>query len=76
MLLVAGASVAELMVSGVPAVATVKPNVADFVWAGEPLSFTVTAKVKLPAEVGVPAMTPVGETESPPGNWPELIDHV
>jgi hypothetical protein len=51
--------------------------VALVVWAGEPASWTVTPKEKLPLAVGFPEMIPVdGARLSPAGRLPEVIDHV
>jgi hypothetical protein len=49
---------------------------ADCVCAGDPLSFTFTANVKVPLAVGVPEITPALESDSPLGRLPDAIDHV
>jgi hypothetical protein len=67
------ASAEEVIVSGPAPVAIVIG--ADCVWAGEPLSFTVSVKLNVPLVVGVPEMTPAGEMERPPGSCPEASDH-
>ena len=43
-------------------------RLADCVWAGVPLSVTVTAKLDDELNVGVPDITPELERESPRGN--------
>ena len=48
---------------------------ADFAWTGEPLSLTVTVKVDVPPEVGVPEIVPVVESDRPACKLPEVIDH-
>lgn len=53
---------------GIVAEATVIANVADWVCAGELLSFTVRVKLEVPPAVGVPERTPAVETERPAGN--------
>ena len=46
-------------------------------WAtGDSASIAVTVKLAAPAVVGVPDMTPAGESDSPAGSAPELTDHV
>ena len=54
--------------------ATVIENALDAVC--EPLSATLTVKVKLPAVVGAPPITPAGDNESPAGKDPEARDQV
>ena len=49
---------------------------ADAVCAGDPLSFSFTANVKVPVAVGVPEITPAVESDRPPGSLPEASDHV
>jgi hypothetical protein len=71
--LVAGASVAEVIVSAFEVVAIDIP--ADCVWFGELLSVTEMVKFDVPLLVGVPEMTPEDERESPAGGWPEATDH-
>jgi hypothetical protein len=58
------------MASVVAALAIV--TVAEFVWTGELLSLTTTVKLKGPFVVGVPDITPAGNSANPGGNWPEL----
>jgi hypothetical protein len=52
-------------------------SATDFVWAGLPLSLTVTVKLDVPLAVGVPEIAPVEAARlSPVGSVPELVDHV
>ena len=67
----------ELIASGVPAATRESVTVAVAVWAGEPASWTVTPKEKLPLTVGVPETMPVaGERLSPAGRAPVVMDQV
>ena len=60
-----------------PACTRLRVTVAVVVWTGDPASFTVTPKEKLPFPVGFPEMTPVDAVRlSPAGRLPEEIDHV
>ena len=43
--------------------------------ARPPLSVTPTVKFELPAVVGVPPITPVGDNANPGGNVPIARDH-
>jgi hypothetical protein len=53
----------------------VKAEVA--VWVGEPLSVSLTVKLAVVWEVGVPVMMPVVlERERPEGSAPAVIDQV
>jgi hypothetical protein len=50
---------------------------ADLCCAGLPLSVTVTVKVDIPDELGVPEITPVVAARvNPDGRVPEVIDQV
>ena len=50
---------------------------ADWVWAGLLLSVTVTVKLELPVEFGVPEITPVvAASVNPAGRPPDAIDQV
>ena len=40
-----------------------------------PLSVTPTVKLEVPAVVGVPPITPVGDNDNPGGNAPIARDH-
>jgi hypothetical protein len=63
----------EPMVSFGAAITKVK--VEFVVCCGDPLSFTVTPKVKVPVTVGVPEITPLdADRDNPAGSWPELIE--
>jgi hypothetical protein len=46
--------------------------VNDLLWAGLPLSVTVTVKVEVPDTLGVPEMRPDGDSEMPGGRAPEV----
>jgi hypothetical protein len=47
---------------------------AEAVCAGDPLSFTATVKVEVPAAVGVPVMKPPLDRLKPAGRLPDAID--
>ena len=67
----------ELIASGVPAATRESVTVAVAVWAGEPASWTVTPKEKLPLTVGVPEIRPVvAERVSPVGRAPVVMDQL
>ena len=51
-------------------------SVWDAVPGGLAESVTVTVKVEVVADVGLPVMTPPGERLTPAGRDPEVIDHV
>ena len=55
---------------------TVIDSFAEAVWAGDPLSFTVTLKLAVPLAVGVPEITPPLDSVNPAGKLPDAIDHV
>lgn len=56
--------------------ATTIENVADLLCTGLPLSVTDATKVKVPAALGVPEMTPVGTNVSPVGRLPDTMFQV
>jgi hypothetical protein len=58
------------------ALATVIAKLADFVWAGLPLSLTFAVKLDVPPAVGVPAIAPEVDRDNPEGRLPEVIDQV
>jgi hypothetical protein len=50
---------------------------ADAVCTGLPESFTLTVKLNVPLDVGIPEITPVDSAiDRPLGNWPDETDHV
>lgn len=54
---------------------TVSESDADLVWAGFPLSVTLTVNLKVPLAVGVPVIAPLPAPRlSPAGRLPDVID--